>query len=557
MTRLAQSSGATGDPQTILLLHGQPGRGSDWDLLVSAIDGRARTLVIDRPGWDGSSAAGGLERSADAALAALDAARVRQATIVGHSYGAAVAAWIAALHPERVRCLVLIAPAANVASLQRIDHLLAAPVAGYIASAALLVAGGLVIGMPAIRRRLAAALAVREDYLRASGSWMRRRAAWDAFFVEQRALVRDLPVLECRLRRITAPTTIVMGAEDSITRPRCVRLLAEQIAGARLIEIERGKHMLPEQIPDRLAEIVLAASAGGPAVEQPTERWMAMSSVPTIELSGGNAIPQLGFGVFQIAPPDTARAVLAALEVGYRHIDTAQMYGNERGVGEAIRASGLTRAEVFVTSKLNNGFHRPEDARRAFAGTLTELGFDYVDLFLIHWPLPTRYGGDFVSTWKTLLEFERDGRARSIGVSNFQVEHLVRLASESDQAPAVNQIELHPYLLNEAVRSYGEAHGIATEAWSPLARGAVVQDPVIRAIASEVGRTPAQVVLRWQIERGNIVFPKSVTPARIAENFQLFDFGLTSDQITRIDALDRGEAGRTGPNPETFALIPS
>jgi pimeloyl-ACP methyl ester carboxylesterase len=272
VTRSAQSSGATGGQQPILLLHGQPGRGSDWDLLVSAIDDRARMLVIDRPGWDGSSAAGGLELSADAALAALDAARVKQATIVGHSYGAAVAAWIAALYPERVRSLVLVAPAANVASLQPIDRLLAAPVAGYLASAALLVSGGLVVATPAIRRRLAAALAVREDYLRASGSWMRRRAAWDAFFVEQRALVRDLPVLESRLQRITAPTTIVMGAEDKIVPPRCARLLAQQIAEAELIEIERGRHMLPAQIPGRLAEIVLAASARRPAADKPTER---------------------------------------------------------------------------------------------------------------------------------------------------------------------------------------------------------------------------------------------------------------------------------------------
>ncbi len=272
MTRSAQSSGATSDQQPILLLHGQPGRGSDWDLLVSAIDDRARMLVIDRPGWDGSSAAGGLELSADAALAALDAAHVKQATIVGHSYGAAVAAWIAALYPERVRSLVLVAPAANVASLQPIDRLLAAPVAGYLASAALLVAGGLVVATPAIRRRLAAALAVREDYLRASGSWMRRRAAWDAFFVEQRALVRDLPVLESRLQRITAPTTIVMGAEDKIVPHRCVRLLAQQIAEAELIEIERGRHMLPAQIPGRLAEIVLAASARRPVADRPTER---------------------------------------------------------------------------------------------------------------------------------------------------------------------------------------------------------------------------------------------------------------------------------------------
>jgi 2,5-diketo-D-gluconate reductase A len=282
-----------------------------------------------------------------------------------------------------------------------------------------------------------------------------------------------------------------------------------------------------------------------------------MSPVPTIDLNDGHAIPQLGFGVFQIDPADTARAVSDALEIGYRHIDTAQMYGNERGVGEAIRASGIDRADVFVTSKLNNGSHRPADARRAFDSTLSELGFDYVDLFLIHWPLPTRYGGDFVSTWKTLEGFQHDGRARSIGVSNFQVDHLQRLADECAVVPAVNQIELHPYLLNEEVRAYGQAHGIATQAWSPIAQGNVLDDPEVTGIADRLGRSPAQVVLRWHIQRGNIVFPKSTTPARIKENFELFDFQLEPDEVVKIDALDQGEAGRTGPNPDTFAYVPA
>src|SRR5689334_15668396 len=191
-----------------------------------------------------------------------------------------------------------------------------------------------------------------------------------------------------------------------------------------------------------------------------------MTDVPAIELNDGNSIPQLGFGVFQIPPAETADAVATALEIGYRHIDTAEMYGNERGVGEAVRASGLDRADVFITSKLDNGAHRPDDARRAFEGTLSALGVDYVDLFLIHWPLPTLYDGDFVSTWKTLEEFRRDGRARSIGVSNFQIDHLERLAAETDVVPAVNQIELHPYFGNAEVRAYGHAHGIATQAWS-------------------------------------------------------------------------------------------
>jgi 2,5-diketo-D-gluconate reductase A len=279
-------------------------------------------------------------------------------------------------------------------------------------------------------------------------------------------------------------------------------------------------------------------------------------SVPNIELNDGHSIPQLGFGVFQVEPEETAPAVREALEVGYRHIDTAEMYGNERGVGEAIRASGLDRGELYVTSKLNNGVHRPDEARRAFDGTLAELGFEYVDLFLIHWPLPTLYDGDFVSTWRTLEEFRQDGRARSIGVSNFQVEHLERLAAETETVPAVNQIELHPYLLNAEVRAYDEAHGIATEAWSPIAQGEVLDDPVITEIAERVGRTPAQVVLRWHIQRGNIVFPKSVTPERIRENFEIFDFELEVGDIEQIAGLDRGEAGRTGPNPDKFAYVP-
>jgi 2,5-diketo-D-gluconate reductase A len=292
-----------------------------------------------------------------------------------------------------------------------------------------------------------------------------------------------------------------------------------------------------------------------------SEQQMSISTsksvVPSITLNDGNPIPQLGFGVFQIPPEDTARAVDSALHAGYRHIDTAEMYRNERGVGEAIRASGLDREDVYVTSKLNNSYHRPADARHAFAQTLSELGFDYVDLFLIHWPLPTLYDGDFVSTWKTLEEFQHEGRARSIGVSNFQVAHLERLAAETETVPAVNQIELHPYLLNEAVRAYDEEHGIATEAWSPIAQGAVLGDPVITSIARELDRTPAQVVLRWHLERGNIVFPKSTTPARITENFDLFDFQLEPGHSDAIEALDRGADGRTGPNPDTFAYTPA
>jgi 2,5-diketo-D-gluconate reductase A len=274
-----------------------------------------------------------------------------------------------------------------------------------------------------------------------------------------------------------------------------------------------------------------------------------------IELRDGAHIPQVGFGVFKVEPEKTAAAVKAALEIGYRHIDTAQMYGNEKEVGQGIRDAGLDRSAVFITSKLNNGFHKPDDARRAFDNTLTALGSDYVDLFLIHWPLPTRYGGDFVSTWKVLEEFGGDGRARSIGVSNFQPAHLERLEKESGTIPAVNQVEIHPYFANEQVRSYGKAHGIAIEAWSPIAKGKVLDDPVIRRIAGQYDKSAAQVVLRWHIQRGDIVLPKSIWPNRMKSNIELFDFRLGSSDMDAISALDRGESGRIGPNPDQFANI--
>ncbi len=282
-----------------------------------------------------------------------------------------------------------------------------------------------------------------------------------------------------------------------------------------------------------------------------------MSKVPTIELNDGVSIPQLGFGVFQIKPDETAAAVKRALDIGYRHIDTAEMYGNEEEVAQGIRDAGLDRGEVFVTSKLNNGFHKPDDARRAFDKTLEALNSDYVDLFLIHWPLPTLYDGDFVSTWKVLEEFAKDGRARSIGVSNFQTAHLDRLAAETATVPSVNQIEVHPYFGNEQVRAYGREHGIVTEAWSPIAQGKVLGDPVINRIADASGKSPAQVVLRWHIQRGDVVFPKSVTPERIEANFELFDFELGESDMEAISALDNGEAGRRGPNPDQFDYIPS
>ncbi|OBJ05696.1 aldo/keto reductase [Mycobacterium sp. 1465703.0] len=281
-----------------------------------------------------------------------------------------------------------------------------------------------------------------------------------------------------------------------------------------------------------------------------------MSKVPTIELNDGVGIPQLGFGVFQIKPDETAAAVKTALDIGYLHIDTAEMYGNEKEVAQGIRDAGLDRGDVFVTSKLNNGFHRPDDARRAFDQTLKALDSDYVDLFLIHWPLPTLYDGDFVSTWKVFEEFARDGRARSIGVSNFQVAHLDRLADETGTVPSVNQIEVHPYFANDEVRAYGREHGIVTEAWSPIAQGRVLDDPVINRVAEARGKSAAQVVLRWHIQRGDIVFPKSVTPERIKANFELFDFELDDSDMDAISGLDKGEAGRNGPNPDTFDYVP-
>src|SRR5215813_8311522 len=276
-----------------------------------------------------------------------------------------------------------------------------------------------------------------------------------------------------------------------------------------------------------------------------------MSPVPDVMLNNGHPIPQLGFGVFLIRPRDTVDAVSTALEVGYRHIDTAEMYGNEKEVGEAIAKSGLDRREVFVTSKLSNDAHRPDDARRAFDQTLKALGFSYIDLFLIHWPLPTRYDGDFVSTWQTLAEFYGEGRARSIGVSNFQPHHVRRLHAQSEVPPAVNQIEVHPYLIQDELRRFCTERQIAVEGWSPLARGGeLLREPVIRRIAGETGKTPAQVVLRWHIERGDIVFPKSVSPGRIRENFDIFDFELSSDDVAAISALNRDQ--RIGPDPDTF-----
>ncbi|MGY1834824.1 aldo/keto reductase [Blastococcus sp. SYSU DS0510] len=280
---------------------------------------------------------------------------------------------------------------------------------------------------------------------------------------------------------------------------------------------------------------------------------MAHSPVPSLALNNGVQIPQLGFGVYQVPPAETADTVATALEVGYRHIDTAEMYGNEKGVGEAVARSGIDRGEIFVTSKLNNGFHRRDDALRAFDRTLADLGFDQLDLFLVHWPLPG-IDVDYVETWKAMEEIYRDGRCRAIGVSNFQPHHLRRLFDETEVVPAVNQIEVHPYLAQDDVRAFDAEHGIVTEAWSPIAKGKVLDDPAIAAIAERLGRTPAQVVLRWHVQRGDVVFPKSSSRERMAENFALFDFELGREDMAALTGLDRGE--RTGPDPDTFNYIP-
>ena len=276
-----------------------------------------------------------------------------------------------------------------------------------------------------------------------------------------------------------------------------------------------------------------------------------MSLVPNITLNDGSHIPQLGFGVFQIDESETKEATLTALEVGYRHIDTAEMYGNERGVGAAVRDSGLKRCDVYVTSKLNNAFHARNDAISAFERSIDTLGLDYLDLFLIHWPLPAV--GDYVETWRAMGEMRASGRVKSIGVSNFQPHHLQRLFDETQIVPAVNQIEVHPFLTQDDVRAFNAEHGIVTEAWSPIAQGKVLSEPRIIAIANRIGKSVAQVALRWHIQRGDVVFPKSVTRSRVVENFSLFDFELTAADISAITAMNRDE--RTGPNPDDFNWI--
>ena len=272
------------------------------------------------------------------------------------------------------------------------------------------------------------------------------------------------------------------------------------------------------------------------------------SQIPNIALNDGVEIPQLGFGVFQVPPEDTAETVTRAFETGYRHIDTAAAYRNEAQVGEAFRASGLDRDEVFITTKCFNDDHGYEAAKQAFRKSLDRLEMEYVDLYLIHWPVPSK--DLYVDTWRAFVDLKNDGLIRSIGVSNFQPDHLDRIIEATGVTPSVNQIELHPRLQQPGLQRKHQELGIVTEAWSPLAQGQVLDDPVIEGIADAHGKTAGQVVLRWHIQLGNIVFPKSVTPERIRENSEIFDFELTDDQMAEIERLDRGE--RIGPDPDTF-----
>ena len=286
---------------------------------------------------------------------------------------------------------------------------------------------------------------------------------------------------------------------------------------------------------------------------------------PVINLNDGTTIPQLGFGTLNVpenrsgseqATEITAEAVRQAIAAGYRHVDTAQMYGNEAGVGRGVATAGVPRSDIHITSKLSNANHRPQDVRRSFDETLRKLRTDQLDLFLMHWPLPMLYDGDYPSTWQAITGLKADGRLRSAGVSNFQPDHLDRIIRETGTRPAVNQIEVHPYFRNDAARHASQRHGIAVEAWSPLGQGAVLKDEVIERIAAGHGKTTAQVILRWHVQHGHIIFPKSARPERMTENIRIFDFALADEDMAAIDALDRGEDGRIGPNPDQFDWVP-
>jgi 2,5-diketo-D-gluconate reductase A len=274
-----------------------------------------------------------------------------------------------------------------------------------------------------------------------------------------------------------------------------------------------------------------------------------MTQVPNITLNTGAPMPQLGYGVFQVPNDEVVKPVLAALQAGYRSIDTAAVYGNEEGVGKAVAESGLDRAELFITTKLWNENQGYDSTLKAFDESLTKLGLDYVDLYLIHWPLPAK--DKYVETWKAFQELHADGRAKAIGVSNFQIAHLRRLFEETDVVPAVNQIELHPNLTQPQLRAFHAEHGIATEAWSPLGRNSgLLDDATLSSLAEKYDKSAAQIVLRWHLQLGNVTIPKSATPSRIKENIEVFDFELADDDVAAISALETGQ--RVGPDPDTF-----
>jgi 2,5-diketo-D-gluconate reductase A len=269
---------------------------------------------------------------------------------------------------------------------------------------------------------------------------------------------------------------------------------------------------------------------------------------PTLTLNDGNTIPQLGFGVWQVPDDITADVVGTAIAVGYRSIDTAVVYENEAGVGAALAGSPVPREQLFITTKVWNSQQGYDKTLRAFDKSLSRLGLEYLDLFLIHWPKPSQ--DLYVETWRALVELRRQGRVKSIGVSNFNLEHLQRIVDDSGVAPAVNQVELHPRFQQKSLREFHRQFDIATESWSPLGQGQLLEEPAIKSLAQKHKRSPAQIIVRWHLDSGLIVIPKSVTPARIRENFNVFDFELDADDMQKIAALDSA-GGRIGPDPET------
>lgn len=273
-----------------------------------------------------------------------------------------------------------------------------------------------------------------------------------------------------------------------------------------------------------------------------------MPTIPTLEMNDGRSIPQIGFGVWQVPDEIVTDATLSAFEAGYRHVDTAAVYENERGVGEAIARSGLLRDDLFITTKVWNTDHGYDATMRAFDASIGLLGLDYVDLYLVHWPSPAT--GDYLATWKAVVALREQGRTRSVGVSNFHVPHLQHIIDEVGVVPVVDQVELQPWLPQAEIRDFNAGHGILTEAWSPLASGELLHDPLLGAIAAKHGKSTAQIMIRWHLQLGNVVLPKSVTASRIRENIDVFDFALDADDLASIGTLESGQ--RTGPNPDEF-----